>query len=111
MKETWHEDFRWEGSNDERLLLGGRLEGRDAAAEALAKVGEAWEDFSAVPDEFHESDDTVIVLGHAEGKAKETGKSVKYPFVHVWRLREGKATEVLALSDTFEVAKALGIAE
>ena len=111
MKETWHDDFRWEGTNDDRLPVGGRLEGKDEAAEALAKIGEAWDDFSAVPDEFHESDETVIVLGHASGKAKESGKEVKYPFVHVWRMREGKATEVLALSDTFEVAKALGLAD
>ncbi len=111
VKETWHDDFRWEGTNDDRLLLGGRLEGKDTVAEALGKIGDSWEDFSAVPDEFHESDDTVIVLGHAGGKAKETGKQVKYPFVQVWRMREGKATEVLALSDTFELAKALGIAE
>lgn len=108
MKEIWQDDFRWEGTNDERLPVGGRHEGKDAAAQALARIGESWEDFSAVPDEYHESGDTVVVLGHAEGKAKETGESVKYPFVQVWRMRDGKAAEVLSLSDTFEVAKAMG---
>jgi ketosteroid isomerase-like protein len=72
---------------------------------------ETWENFSAVPDEFHDSDDAVIVLGHGEGKAKETGTEARWPFVQVWRFKEGKATEVLALSDTFEIAKAVGLAK
>lgn len=109
VKENWTDDFRWEGTNDEKLPLGGRLEGRDKVVEGLAGLGEHWESFSAVPDEFHDSDDTVIVLGHAEGKAKKTDKSAKWPFVHVWRMKDGKATEVLALADTYEMAKTLGV--
>jgi hypothetical protein len=109
--ETWADDIRWDGTNDERMPLGGRIEGKDALKQALAGLGETWERFSAVPDEFHDSDDAVVVLGHGEGKAKETGKEVKWPFVQVWRFKEGRATEVLALADTFEVAKALGLAE
>ncbi|HEX2085974.1 MAG TPA: nuclear transport factor 2 family protein [Solirubrobacteraceae bacterium] len=109
--EFWADDIRWDGTNDDRLPLGGRLEGKDTVKERLAGLGDTWESFSAVPDEFHDSDDTVIVLGHGEGKAKETGKQVKWPFVQVWRFKEGKATEVLALADSFEIAKALGHAD
>ena len=109
--ESWADDIRWEGTNDERLPLGGRVEGKDSIKEALGNLGEHWESFSVTPDEFHDSDDTVIVLGHAEAKAKETGKDAKWPFVHVWRFKDGKATEVLALADTFEIAKTLGVAE
>jgi hypothetical protein len=53
----------------------------------------------------------VIVLGHTEAKAKDGGKEVRVPFVQAWRFKEGNATEVLALTDTFEVAKALGHAD
>ena len=109
--ENWSDDIRWEGTNDERMPLGGRIEGKDSLKEALAGLGEIFESFSATPDEFHDSDDTVIVLGHSEAKAKETGKEIRWPFVQVWRFKDGKATEVLALADTFEVAKALGHAE
>ena len=109
VKETWNDDIRWDGTNDDRLPAGGRHEGKDAVAQALASIAESWEEFSAVPDEFHESDDTVIVLGHAEGTPKNGGDSIKFPFVHVWRMRDGKGSEVLALTDSFEVAKALGI--
>ncbi len=106
--EFWADDIRWEGTNDDRLPLGGTIEGKDALKEKLASLGDIYESFSATPDEFHDSDDSVIVLGHNEGTAKETGSEVKVPFVQVWRFRDGKASEVLALTDTFEVAKALG---
>jgi len=106
--EFWADDIRWDGTNDDKLPLGGRIEGKDTLKEKLAGLGDFWEDFSATPDEFHDSDDTVIVLGHNEAKAKETGNQVRVPFVQVWRFSDGKATEVLALTDTFETAKALG---
>ena len=106
--EFWADDIRWDGTNDDRLPLGGRIEGRDNVKEKLANLGETFESFSATPDEFHDSDNTVIVLGHGEAKAKETGNEIHWPFVQVWRFREGKATEVLALADTFEIAKGLG---
>lgn len=109
--EAWHDDIRWDGTNDERLPAGGRHEGKEAVAGALGKIQEAWESFVVQPDEFHDSDETVIVLGHAEGKAKETGESAKWPFVHVWRMRDGKASEVLILADTFELAKTLGLVD
>ena len=110
--EFWADDIRWDGTNDDRLPLGGRLEGKDTVKEALAGIGEHWDDFSAVPDEFHDSDGTVIVLGHGHAKGKESGREIDWPFVHVWRFNdEGKAREVLALADTFEFAKALGFAE
>ncbi len=109
--EAWHDDIVWEGTNDDKLPGGGRQEGKQAVAQALGRIQEAWETFSVVPDEFHDSDGTVIVLGHAEGTAKETGKSAKWPFVHVWRMRDGKATKALILADTYELAKTLGVVE
>ncbi len=109
--EFWADDITWDGTNDDRLPLGGRIEGRDAVKEKLASLGDIYESFNAKPDEFHDSDDTVIVLGHNEAKAKESGTQVRVPFVQVWRFKEGKATEVLALTDTFETAKALGLTQ
>ena len=108
--EAWHDDIRWEGTNDDRLPGGGRHEGKDAVVQALAAIQEAWRDFSVTPDEYHESGDTVIVLGHAEGTAASTGNSAKWPFVHVWRMQDGKAREALILADTYELAKTLGLA-
>ena len=106
--ETWTDDVRWEGSNAEGLPGSGRHEGKDAVMRMLGEVTEQWESFNPTPDEFIEQGDTVVVLGHTEGRTK-SGTEVKVPFVHVWRMQDGKGREVLALTDTLEVARALGI--
>ena len=107
--EAWHDDIRWEGTNDDRLPVGGRHEGKEDVMDSLRNIASEWSSYSASPDEFVEDGDTIVVLGHVEATAKKTGTSVSYPFVHVWRFDDGKAKEVLALSDTFEIGKALGI--
>jgi hypothetical protein len=109
MKAIWTDDFTWEGSNSEDLPGGGTHQGHDAVLQMLGAIQEPWESFSVTPDEFHESGETVIVLGHAEGRARETGQDGKWPFVHVWRLQGGKANRVLALADTHYIAKVLGV--
>lgn len=106
---AWHDDIRWEGSNDERLPGGGTHEGKDAVANALGQINEAVDGFNAPADEFIESGDTVVVLGHAEGTGKETGESFKVPYVHVWRMEGGKAKRVQLLTDTAVTARALGL--
>ena len=74
----------------------------------FAELPNYWESFSITPDEFIESGETVIVLSHSESKGKDTGKEVKLPWVHVWRFRDGKVTEVQALTDTALAADAVG---
>jgi uncharacterized protein len=106
--EAWSDDIRWEGTNDERIPGAGTHEGKDAAAAALGKITESFDGFQAPADEFIEQGDTLVVLGHSEGTAKETGNSFKVPYVHVWRMEDGKAKRVQLLTDTAEVVKALG---
>ena len=106
---AWADDVRWEGVNDDRLPGGGTHEGKQAIAQALGAIAESWDGASAVPDELIEDGDTLIVLGHIEGTAKATGTHTKFPFVHVYRMQGGKASKVMTLSDSLEVAKALGI--
>jgi uncharacterized protein len=74
----------------------------------FGELGDYWESFSITPDEFIESDQTVVVLSHSESRGKETGKEVKLPWVHVWRFSDGKVAEVQALTDTALAADALG---
>ncbi len=61
---------------------------------------EWWEEFSADPDEFLDAGDDVVVLGRYRGIAKGTGKRLDVPFVHAWRLREGKAVLFRQFLDT-----------
>ena len=104
--ELWTDDIQWEGPNEERVPGGGTYSGKDEAKQALANIGENFESFSSAPDEIIEADDTVVVLGHAEGKTKNGG-DVKVPFVHIWRFEGDKIKRGQLLTDTSEVLKAL----
>ena len=55
-----------------------------------------------------EQGETVVVLGHMEGRARATGRDVTVPFVHVWRMREGKVHRGQAFTDTAALSEALG---
>ena len=106
--ENWSDDIRWENPNAEQLPYPGVTEGKDSVREILADFPTNWDDLKVSPDEFIEQGDTVVALGHIEGRGKETGKDVKLPFVHVWRFSDGKVNRVQILTDTALAAEALG---
>src|SRR5215210_7843604 len=80
--EAFADDVRWEGPNAKELPGGGTHEGKDALMQALGEIFDSWESFNAIPDEYIEQGDTVVVLGHTEGRTK-AGNDIKTPFVHV----------------------------
>ena len=59
-----------------------------------------WSEFSAEPDELLDAGDEIVALGRYRGVAKETGKVLDVPFVHVWSLRDGKAWRFRQFLDT-----------
>jgi ketosteroid isomerase-like protein len=106
--ENWSDDIRWENPNAQQLPHPGVTDGKDSVREVLVDFPTNWDDLKVTPDEFIEQGDTVVVLGHIEGRGKETGKDVKLPFVHVWRFGDGKVNRVQILTDTALAAEALG---
>jgi ketosteroid isomerase-like protein len=106
--QNWADDIQWENPEAPQLPNPGTLNGKEAVAAALMEIPNYWESFSVAPDEFIEQGDSVVVLGHTEAKAKETGKDVKVPFVHVWRFDGDKVNRVQLLTDTALAADALG---
>ena len=66
-----------------------------------------WSVFSAVPDEFLDAGDDVVVLGRYRGTAKETGAELDVPFVHIWSLRDAKAWRFRQFLDTAGWVEAL----
>jgi uncharacterized protein len=101
--EVFADDVRWEGPNTEGVPMGGVHEGKDAVAEALARIGETFESFEVSPDEMIEDDGTVVALSHIEARAKGSGGELKQPSVEVFRMRDGKAVHVQSLLDTAQV--------
>ena len=102
------DDVRWENPEAPQIPNSGTTQGKDAVKQLFMELPNYWDSFAITPDEFIESGDTVVVLSHSEATGKDTGKSVKLPWVHVWRFTNGEVTEVQALTDTALAADALG---
>ena len=80
---------------------GGTYVGHQNVLEGVfMKLGGEWDGFSAIPDEFIAESNKVISLGHYTATYKETGKSFRAPFAHIWTLEEGLVKTFVQHTDT-----------
>jgi ketosteroid isomerase-like protein len=98
-------DVDW--TEAEGFPYGGTYTGPEAVLGVFMRLGTEWESFAAVPDEFIDGGDTVVVLGKYRGTYKATGKSFQANFAHVWKVREGKVVKFVQYVDTLIVQRAL----
>jgi ketosteroid isomerase-like protein len=91
------------------LPHGGLYHGVDEVRRNIFEPLEAewWSEFTADPDEFLDAGDQVVVLGRYRGTAQGSGKALDLPFVHVWTLREARATRFRLFLDTAGWVEAL----
>jgi uncharacterized protein len=61
---------------------------------------EWWDEFTADPEEFLDAGRSVVVVGRYRGTAKDTGKQLDVPFVHIWTLEDEKAIQFRQYLDT-----------
>ena len=71
----------------------------------FARLGTDWDGFAAVPDEYLDAGDTVVVLGRYHGTYQATGETLDAQLVHVWRLEDGKAVAFQQYTDTLQAAR------
>ena len=104
-----HPDIEWQQAQG--LPHGGTYHGLDAVRRNIFEPLDAewWSEFSADPDEFLAAGDKVVVIGRYRGLAKETGKRLDVPFVHVWMLQEERAVRFRQFLDTAGWVEALKI--
>jgi ketosteroid isomerase-like protein len=83
----------------------GEWYGREGMVEFIADQMDALDDLWVQPEEYIALDDRLIVPITWGGRAKETQIDVEFASVHVYRIRDGKATRIDMHSDK---AAALG---
>jgi ketosteroid isomerase-like protein len=95
-----HDDVEWQQAQG--LPHGGTYHGRDEVRRNIFEPLDAewWAEFHADPTEFLEAGDQVVVLGRYTGRAKETGRALDVPYVHVWTFADGKAVRFRQFLDT-----------
>ena len=102
-----HPDIEWQQAQG--LPHGGTYHGlEDVRRNIFDPLDEEWwDEFSAVPTEFLDAGEEVVVLGRYRGVAKGTGKELDVPFVHVWTVRDGTAVRFRQFLDTAGWVRAL----
>ena len=82
--------------------------GPAAVAEGIFfRLATEWDHFQALPSEFLDADDTVVVLGRYKATWKATGAPLNAQFAHVWRLRAARVTAFQQYTDTAQAARVI----
>lgn len=80
---------------------GGTYRGPDGILSGVfMKLGGEWDGFAAVPAQYVAEGDTVVVVGEYSGTFRATGRSMRAPFAHVWKLRDGRVATFTQITDT-----------
>ena len=83
-------------------------EGAEGAVEAASLVGEEFDDYRIEPDEvFEPREDVIVVVATQSGRGSASGVPVDGTIVHLWRMRDGKATSMHAYSLQGQALEAL----
>jgi ketosteroid isomerase-like protein len=75
----------------------------------FVRLATEWDNFKVEPMEFIAEGDRVVVLVRETGTYRETGGSLEVDAAHFWTIREGKAIEFYAMTDTLGYSRAAGL--
>ena len=100
------DDIEWYEA--EGLPYGGLYQGGEAVAQnVFGPLTRDIPNFAVTPEQFIASGDTVAVVARYTGTAKDTGKDLDLPVVHVWDVRNGKLARFRQFVDTAKFREAL----
>jgi hypothetical protein len=85
----------------------GRRKGVDQAREFFQVLAETEEYSEFTPKEFVPAEDRIFVLGHAEGRLKQTGDPISGDWIHIFTVRDGKISSWRGFTDTAQYAAGL----
>jgi uncharacterized protein len=88
------------------LPWGGVYQGYLGIIKFVSKLLEHVESRVAV-DEYMESGEQVVVIGHTRGHVRATGKEFSVRFVHIWSLKDGRVVRYEPYIDTAKMLEAL----
>lgn len=88
---------------------GGTRRGKQEVARTVfPALVEHWSSLAVQTDRYLDAGDHVVVVGRFVGDARNGGRHLDAPFVHVWRLEDGRAVRYENHTDTAAVLEALG---
>ena len=77
-------------------------------AGVFARLGTEWDGFAAVPEEYLDAGETVVVQGRYRGTCKATGRALDSQLAHIWRVARGRAVRFQQYTDPLPAARVTG---
>lgn len=103
-----HPDLEWTEAAGFPYYSGTWTSARQVIDNLLIPLDRDWSRFAVVADEVVALDASrVLSLGAYEGTARATGQSMRAPFAHLWRVRDGQLCRFDMYTDTAVVRAAL----
>ncbi len=102
-----HPDLAWTEAEGFPYYSGTWRQPSDVVEKLLVPLMRDWDDFSAIADDFIVEGERVVSIGAYAGVSKATGKPMRAPFAHVWRVADGKLQRFDMYTDTLLVDRAL----
>lgn len=94
----WNEDI--ELHEPAGIGVGGIYRGQEAVIDLLTTIAGMHEEMAVTPDRYINAGETVVALGTGSGTAANTGKSLAFPFAHVFDFEDGKISRWTSYIDT-----------
>ena len=92
-------------------VLEGTFRGREGFRRFLEGQVALFEDLRCDPKEFIDAGDQIVVPMCLRGRTRSTGLPLEYHAIHVWTLREGRATRLQLYENEAKALEAVGLRE
>jgi ketosteroid isomerase-like protein len=92
-------------------VLEGTFRGREGLKRFIEGQVALFEDLRCDPEELIDAGDHIVVPMCLSGKARSTGLPLAYHAIHVWTLRDGKATRLRLYESRERALAAVGVSE
>jgi ketosteroid isomerase-like protein len=99
------EDIEW--TTPMILPSGGTYRGHEGVGALFGGLAEAWLELNVEPEEFIDAGDTIVVVVRERATGAGGGQT-DTKAVHIWRMRDGKATSFVEYMDTARMHQTLG---
>ena len=94
------------------VTFGGALRGREGIESYVREVGDTWEEYCVVDQDFRDlGGDQVLVLSRIKGRGTASGGVVDAAMGQVFDFRDGKIARVRTYLDHGEALRAAGLSE
>ncbi|MEU0680480.1 nuclear transport factor 2 family protein [Streptomyces albogriseolus] len=92
------------------LPYGGTWRGHNGMTQFFLRMGQVWESFEMVEQEFLATGETAVVLTQVRARARATGRELSFPVLQTITVEDGRITEVRPFYwDTLAIAEACSV--